>query len=326
MSNHQQAGGVLHHWTASLGAIERIEATHEKPEGLHVTTFFVTTAQGNRFVLKNVLGRPNAGRLDSEYRLLHYLHDRGIPVAVPVLTEDGQIFIENETGIYLLYPGLPTDETDAPYVEQRIVYTNTGYALAKLHQALAQYPYQIESWTMNLPKTMTEEAIPQIQSALVDEALIRFNRTVAALHPDMTVAINALSTQYIHGDCHMGNILFYHGEVSGFIDLDHLPQGPRMYDMGYLLADMAKARFFGNHAHAQWMENFACVLAGYGKIEQLSKQERHALWFIMLATQLMFAYWLFKYKSEDAAYKNLDAFYWLYERKTEILHQVDRAV
>jgi len=322
MTNNQQAREVLHLWTTRIGAVEQIEATHEKPEGLQVTTFFVTTEQKKRFVLKNVLDRPNAARLDSEYRLLQYLHDWGVPVAVPVLTDDGQLFIENLHGIYLLYPILPTDEVDAPPVDQRIIYTNIGYALAKLHGALALYPHPIESWTMNLPKTIADEAVPQIQSLLTNETLMRFNYTIAALQHDMTDALTGLPMQYIHGDCHLGNILFYHGEVSGFIDLDHLPQGSRVYDIGYLLADMAKAQFFGNHAHAKWMEDFAYVLAGYEKVERLSPQERHAIWFIMLATQLMFAYWLFKYDSNDAAQKNLEAFYWLYEQKREILYQI----
>jgi Ser/Thr protein kinase RdoA (MazF antagonist) len=319
MTDSQQAGEVLRLWRARIGAVEKVEATHEKPEGLQVTTFFVTTAQGNRFVLKNVLGKPNALRLDSEYRLLQYLHDWDIPVAVPVLADDGQLFIENEHGIYLLYPLLPTDEADAPHVEPRIVYANLGYALAKLHQALALYPHHIESWTMNLPQTIADEAVPQIQSTLRDEAWLRFKRTMATLQDEMAAAVTGLPMQVIHGDCHLGNILFYQGEVSGFIDLDHLPQGPRVYDIGYLLADMAKARFFGNHAHTRWLENFAYVLAGYEKVAPLSAPERQAIWFVMLATQLIFAYWLFKHESQDAAYKNLEAFYWLYERKMEIL-------
>lgn len=322
MTNIQQLRETLLFWTTRIGAVDQIETTHEKLEGFQVTTFFVSTERNEQYVLKNVFGRPNAARLDAEYQLLSYLHDCGVPVAVPVLTDDGQLFIENAHGVYLLYPVLPADAEDAPPVAEQLIYANMGRALAKLHKALALYPNQIESWTMNLPKTIIEEAVPQIQSVLAGEALTRFERTIAALQHDMTDALIVLPLQYIHGDCHGGNILICHGDVSGFIDLDHLPQAPRAYDIGYLLADMAKARFFNRHAYANWMENFAYVLAGYEEVGGLSEQERHAIWFIMLATQLIFAYWLFKHESEDAAYKNLDAFYWLYERRGEILRQI----
>ncbi|MFN8493313.1 MAG: phosphotransferase [Caldilineaceae bacterium] len=322
MTNFQQIEAILRHWQTKIGEAEQIELTHEKPEGFAVTSFFVHTARQKRFVLKNVLGNPNVKRLDSEYQLLQYLHKVGVPVAVPVLADDGRLSIENEQGIYLLYPVLPTGGGDAPDVDVRVIYENLGIALAKLHQALALYPYSIESWTMNLPQTLAEDALPQIRQALTGESLQKFEQVMVALQPEMTAALTGLPLQYIHGDCHGGNILFYAGEVSGFIDLDHLPQGPRVYDIGYFLADRAKIPFVGYQILDNWLEDFPCVLAGYEKLEKLSAQERHALWFIMLATQLMFVYWFFKYESRDAADKNLAAFYWLYERKTEILQQI----
>jgi Ser/Thr protein kinase RdoA (MazF antagonist) len=293
------------------------------PEGFQVASFFVGTERHERFVLKNVRGGPNAARLDTEYHLLQYLQLSGVPVAVPVLTDDGRLTIENAHGIYLLYPVLPTDAEDAPAVAIRITYTKLGAALAKLHQALAGYPNSIDSWTMNLPKTIADEALPQIQRSLTGEPLARFEQIMAALQRELNDALTGLPLQYIHGDCHGGNVLFYRGEVSGFIDLDHLPRGPRVYDIGYYLADQAKIPFVGDQTLDNWLEDFPCVLAGYEQVAPLLAQERHALWYIMLATQLMFVYWFFKHESTDAAQKNLAAFYWLYEQRTEILHRID---
>jgi Ser/Thr protein kinase RdoA (MazF antagonist) len=110
--------------------------------------------------------------------------------------------------------------------------------------------------------------------------------------------------------------------VSGFIDLDHLPRGPRVYDIGYFLADRAKVPIIGNHPVDEWLADFPCVLVGYEQVAPLSAQECHALWYIMLATQLMFTYWFFKHESTEAAQQNLAAFYWLYEHKQEILQQI----
>lgn len=53
-------------------------------------------------------------------------------------------------------------------------------------------------------------------------------------------AFAGLPVQPIHGDCHGSNVLLCNGEVSGFIELDHLPTGPRLYDLAYDLADRLK--------------------------------------------------------------------------------------
>lgn len=41
----------------------------------------------------------------------------------------------------------------------------------------------------------------------------------------------------IHGDFHRGNLPVHDGEVSGIVDPDHLPIGPRIYDLAYFLAN-----------------------------------------------------------------------------------------
>jgi Ser/Thr protein kinase RdoA (MazF antagonist) len=207
-------------------------------------------------------------------------------------------------------------------VAVRQIYYNIGAALAHLHTALATFPEPIASWTMNLAHTVFTEAVPQIKNALTGAEAAAFHEVVDAIRPEMSDALAGLPVQTIHGDCHGGNFLLYRGDVSGFIDLDHLPQGPRAYDIGYLLADMAKARFVGSHAHDTWLENFDQVLAGYERESKLSQRERHALWYIMLATQLLMAHWLFKHGSSEIAFKNLEGFYWIVQRRDEIAGRI----
>lgn len=327
MTNIEQASEVLRFWTKTLGSADQLRPTHEKPAGFAVKTFFVIGEQGKRFVLKNVQGAPNVNRLEGEYHLLQHLHRCGIPVAVPVLADEGLLSVERAHGIYQLYPVLPTPGGESFSFNVRAAYANTGSAIAQLHQALASYSGCIDSWTMNLPKTLAEEAIPQIRQGLSREALTRFEQTWVALQPELTNALTDLPIQHIHGDCHGGNLLLNGNEVAGIIDLDHLPVGPRLYDIGYYLADRAKARFTGNSAdarweHDRWLDNFTHVLAGYERLTPLSTQERQALWCIMLAIQLLFAYWLFKYENAEVAQQNLAAFYWIYEQKAGIEQRI----
>jgi hypothetical protein len=48
---------------------------------------------------------------------------------------------------------LPADHTIPP-ADIKQVYANIGAAVARLHQALAVYPGQVDSWTMDLPHTV----------------------------------------------------------------------------------------------------------------------------------------------------------------------------
>jgi Ser/Thr protein kinase RdoA (MazF antagonist) len=252
------------------------------------------------------------------------LQAHNVPVAVPILTDNEQPGFQDGQKIYVLYPMLPVDY-DIPRQDVPRAYANIGAAVARLHKALAVYPGHIDSWVMNLPHTVFEEAIPRILGALTDQSASMFDSVMAALGGNMVQALQDLPTQTIHGDCHGGNYLLYRGDVSGFVDLDHLPTGPRVYDIGYLLADMAKAQFFDNHAHSSWLEDFGHVIAGYHRENSLSRREKDALWFVMLATQILFVDWFFEHNREDLALKNLEAFYWIYQRGDEITRPISSA-
>lgn len=284
--DQQRIREVLRFWGQRIGAVSEIESTHEKPVGLLVNTFFVTTQRGERFVLKHDLDRPEAKvTVATECDVLQYLDESGVPVAVPILADNEQRLIESIDGTYLLLPVLPTDKGDVGPVDKRVVYRNMGRAVANLHRALAEYPGVVDSWTMNLTQNLRDQVIPQILCSLTEEKSKKFEETVATLLPEMDAALANLPMQHIHGDCHGGNILVYEGDVSGFIDLDHLPRGPRIYDIGYLMADFAKAHLFGIQTHANWLDNFPYILLGYEQVEPLSTSERDALWFVMLSVR-----------------------------------------
>ncbi len=321
MTDTQHARDALRFWTQRTGPIAGLEAAHQNWAGGEATVWTVITECGERFILKNIAGKLNATRIETEYDLLRHLHASGVPVAVPILSDDGQLGPRDQDGVYLLYPQLPVDHAIPP-AGLRQVYAHIGAAVARLHKALACYSGQIDSWTMDLPRRVFEEALPHIRSALTGQERAAFFGVMAALEAEMAPALDNLPVQTIHGDCHGGNYLLYRGDVSGFVDLDHLPKGPRVYDIGYLLADMAKAQFFGNLAHPSWLEHFDQVIAGYDRENSLSRREKDALWFVMLATQVIFVEWFLIHGRDDLARKNLDAFHWLYRHGDEIIRRI----
>jgi Ser/Thr protein kinase RdoA (MazF antagonist) len=85
---------------------------------------------------------------------------------------------------------------------------------------------------------------------------------------------------------------------------------------------MAKAQFFDNHAHRDWLEHFHHVIAGYHRENSLSRRERDALWAVMIATQVLFVDWFFQHRRDELAIKNLEAFYWIYRHGDEIARRI----
>ena len=175
---------------------------------------------------------------------------------------------------------------------------------------------------MDLVGRVFDDAIPAIQEHLHGEELQRFDRCLGELEVEMRRALAGLPRRRIHGDCHTGNVLLYHNRVVGFIDLDHLPVGPPIYDICSALVDQVKWAVRDGEHTRRWLEAFDRAIIGYERVIPLSKREEEAIWCVMLAIQLLFAYWLFLQGNREWAALNMDAFYWLQEHGGEINRRI----
>ena len=309
---------VLVSWQAVLGRVTACEALPG-----HHPIFRLTGADGRQYVIKVITEAFWAERLEWQFAVLLHLRERGVPVAAPIAAEDGRLFVERAGQRYWLAPALPSTGS-AETLGWESFYQNTGAAIARLHQALAEYRGPTPSWQMNLPERVAE-TLPQIEDHLEGVVLERFQSEVGMLLPMLFPALSGLPEQVIHGDCHGGNILWEGEQVSGFIDLDHLPRGPRMYDLGYFLADMAKNCCNSPTEIMTWWAGLGPFVAGYAREQPLSAHERKAIFYLMLATQLIFTAWFFKLGEAEQALHNLRAFDWLYQEQAEIENRLAEA-
>jgi Ser/Thr protein kinase RdoA (MazF antagonist) len=316
--------GILRHWRAAVG-----DAPARAPLQDKGTVLEVTAAAGGRFVLKEVAkGQPVAERLprlEAEHRVLRHLAAHGVPVAVPVPTDAGRLFVRDGAALYTLSPRLPVGGRDPapgpapwpdPPPEQRAA--NLGAALGRLHRALAAYRGDLRSWRLDLPPRVLDVAPPRIRASLDGSRAAGLEAALTALAPALRAALTGLPEQPIHGDCHGGNVLVAGGEVTGFVDLDHLPTGPRVYDLAYLLADRLKWRLDDPEHVARWLATLPHLLAGYAREQPLSDRERDALWYGMLATQVLFVEVFARERDGANVTRNLDAFWWIHRHRAEI--------
>jgi Ser/Thr protein kinase RdoA (MazF antagonist) len=297
----------------------------------------LTAADGERFVLKEVAKGQEVerrlARLRSEHRLLRYLDEQRVPVPAPLPADDGETYVREPARgatIYTLHRMLPNWRSDPPRAgETRVpqwnvpeTWTNVGAAIGRLHRALAAYPGEIVSWHMVLPERIRENALPQTRGDLVGldgERLAQLDAVFDAATTDEVCARLAdLPEQHIHGDCHGGNILVSDFEVSGFIDLDHLPLGAKVYDLFYLLADRHKWRVHDPAGLEAMLPLFPRVAEGYLTENTLTARERQTLWPGMLATQLFFVQVFARQRNVEHLALNLNALTWLHQHRDEL--------
>ncbi len=317
MNSDTTIGEVLRHWGVAAAAVP--EALHHKR-----TVFLVTTGGGDRFVLKEQGDAARAVKLESECALLLHLDRWGVPVAVPLPAVDGHPFTEYGGKLYTLSPYLLAEAEEEPE-DLRVAYWNLGEAIARLHEALAAYPGNIRSWTMDLPSRVFDDAVPVIREHLKGEDLARFDQVLGEIGPGMRESLDGLPRRRIHGDCHTGNVLLRGNKVAGFVYLDHLPVGPAIYDICSALADQVKWSVDDPDRTAGWLAAFDRAIVGYERVVPLSRREQGAVWYVMLAIQTLFAYWLFLHENREWAELNMGAFYWLYEHGGEIRRRVAEA-
>lgn len=261
----------------------------------------ITCGGGARYVLKRI-GSGYADpvrRVVDEARILSYLAQRGLPVAVPLPRDDGSIVSLAGGAIHTLTPLLPAGRQlrKSPADEEARCF-NIGAAMARMHRALADCPYAIESERIG-PPGLGPETRRLLETGLAPDV---FTDLVSRLEPwesRIDAALDDPHPQRVHGDMHGGNILIDDDlRVSGIIDVDHLPIAPRIYDLGY--HQMFSIEWAYQHDHTADAIETATIrttrrlLGGYQSVSPLTDREIDALPAMTLATAVGLIRWFLK--------------------------------
>lgn len=252
----------------------------------------VTTERGDRYVLKKVstFNAPDpARRFADEARIVTHLLQRGVPVAVPVLSNDGKAYTTDDGGApHAVFPMLPQGGADNDPRLDPALFENVGAAIARMHVALAGCPFGVESWEVG-PGLLTE-LWQTVEDGLPAAAV---TESAARIKPRWGSIVQALSVapQRVHGDVHGGNLLTDGQEVTGIIDCDHLPLAPRGYDLGYFMAFAVQWRLDDANQPSQSVDEAAPFIArhlltGYDAVSPLTRQENDDLPALALAAAL----------------------------------------
>ena len=275
---------VLVAWDAVLGAA----TTRTIDKMNYGWVWSITNAAGHRFVLKKLADTDLATRrhrFTEETRIVIHLAQHGLPVAVPVLSDDGEICTVHDDALWTLTPMLPLpDDTGLPtpesVLQENAEYrTGVGRVIADMHVALADCPYDIDRGIIG-PDNFAQRW-DRLRAELPVATFEVLRRRVDPRSERIKAALACAGPQRLHGDCHGGNILFRDGRVTGIVDVDHLQLGPRVYDLAYHLAFhvywMVRTDTPDPPAEAAVSSAKRLLLDGYQSVSPLSKAEQAAI-------------------------------------------------
>ncbi len=200
--------------------------------------FALSSARGERFVLKIARAGEQRAVLEFENAALSHLRRRAVtldvPRIVPSLREAQIATIRDATGIeyYLRLVTWIDGELwvkVAPHAAQLLA--SLGRAVAELDEALADFTHpmsRVSRWDLR-----------QVDHALRYRELLsgEERRIVDCLRSSWGgLRWEALRTSVIHGDANDYNVLVRHGRVVGLIDFGDMVHSPTVGDLGIALA------------------------------------------------------------------------------------------
>jgi Ser/Thr protein kinase RdoA (MazF antagonist) len=190
----------------------------------------------DRFVIAKFYrpGRWTKEQILDEHKFLFELVDSDIPVIAPLTFLDGEsLHTLKEFNIYYaVFPkcgGRSPDEIEGEDLER------VGRLLARIHKvgqanpATHRIAINTETYGINSLKFLFDAKLlpPEIES--------NYRSTVESICKIAEPFFRTAPIQRIHGDCHMGNLLFGR-EGYFFVDFDDMVMGPAVQDFWLLIA------------------------------------------------------------------------------------------
>jgi Ser/Thr protein kinase RdoA (MazF antagonist) len=190
-------------------------------------------------------------QIAEEHEFTAELADAELPVAAPLMV-DGETLLRYRDFRFAAFPWMRgrAPELDAPEARALL-----GRSVARLHQIGARRPFAARP-RLGVERLGWEARAQVLASELLPEALReRYSSVSGALLERVSSLFAAASTVRdirIHGDCHLGNLL-WNDRGPLFVDLDDCAMGPRVQDLWMMLSGPPAEQ------QRQWQE----LLEGY---------------------------------------------------------------
>lgn len=220
-------------------------------------------------------GRWSDAAIAEEHTFAAELHEAELPVVAP-LVDDGESLLEHDDFRYALYPrrGGRAPELDSP---EQLAWM--GRLLARIHGIGSRDRFQ-ERGRIDVETFVEAAAVAVLDSGLLGDGLReRYRQRIDAIAAELRARIDAVGqvrSLRLHGDCHIGNVLWTDGGPH-FVDLDDARMGPAVQDL-WMLAPSKRA-----------ME---LLLEGYAEFRDFDYAELALIEPLRLMRQIHWAGWV----------------------------------
>ena len=236
-------------------------------------------------------GRWTAGQILEEHAFAQALAEAEIPVVAPLRLAGGSTLAEHAGFLWAAAPrrGGRSPELDDPLTLEWI-----GRFLGRIHAVGAAEPFRqrpaldIRSFGEE-PRDwlLAQDRVPPDVRPAWEDATARALDAVR----ECFAAAGNVTLLRVHGDCHVGNILWTEGRGPHFVDLDDARMAPAAQDLWMLLS--------GDRA-AMTLQ-LSEVLAGYEDFRAFDRRELHLLEALRTLRQIHYSAWLAR-RWEDPAF------------------------
>lgn len=218
-----------------------------------------------------------------ELDLLVHLAAHRVPVVAPIRDRHGELLSEVEVSGQRRYAALFPEATGAPHkawwprIDDEAAVRELGRLLARMHRVADDFGSRGSRYEFDL-RYLLDEPLRLLHMRLDAHAraddMAFFHDTAEALR-SVIAGLGKRANTYgvIHGDAHVGNVLYHKKAGFTLIDFDHCAHGWRVYDLVPLLNTLRI-----NVRDAAIVERvWSLVLEGYEMERPLSELERESI-------------------------------------------------
>jgi Ser/Thr protein kinase RdoA (MazF antagonist) len=212
----------------------------------------LVAATGERYVFRLSHHRARgAADVRTETDFLAHLARSGVPVAAPVPTREGALFVRGQSpeGVRegVLFRALDGRAVDVASIADARA---NGVTLARLHNAADSHRAAAPLYRLDLDHLLRRPLARVHDSGIVDDAgAIADLEVIAARTAETIETFDYLTWTHCHGDCHGFNTRISEAGEAIFFDFDDGGPGYLAYDLSVFL--WAKVSF-GRKLHAMW--------------------------------------------------------------------------
>lgn len=230
-------------------------------------------------------GRWSDPQILEEHAFAHELRAADLPVSAP-LEFSGRTLIVEGSWRYAVFP---RESARAVEIDAAGSLEWIGRTLGRLHAVGARRRFLVRP-ALTLDRLgwrarATVLASPELARFEVEPTLVeRYAEASASLLEAIEwrfSTLEPLSTVRLHGDCHLGNIL-WNEQGPVFVDLDDCMMGPRIQDLWMFLSGSADDR------ERQWLQ----LMAGYRRFHDIDESERELVEALRALRMIHHAAWI----------------------------------